>query len=84
MRGPRHNIHRSGVEGEVGDLLPLSTLFAPDEDLAVIAGGSEDVAVLRVGLVAGRGQVLGAGIEWQENRGYGREKRRGGGRGADP
>lgn len=39
------------MEGEVVDALPLAvlgTLFFPDEDLAVEAGGGEDVAVLRM------------------------------------
>lgn len=53
------------MEGEVGDPLPLGVLFAPDEDLAVIAGGGEDVAVFWVSLIIKRGgpaleQCLGA------------------------
>lgn len=34
------------MEGNLVDFLPCAGLFAPDEDLAVIRGGGEDVAVL--------------------------------------
>lgn len=37
------------MEGEVEDALPLGALFAPDEDLAVVARRGEDVAVFGVG-----------------------------------
>jgi hypothetical protein len=36
------------VQGKVEDLLPLVGLLAPDEDLAVVAGRGQDVAVLGV------------------------------------
>ena len=51
MRGPGDEIHGCGVEGELVDFLPLTRLFAPDEHFAVVRGGGEDVAVLRVSLL---------------------------------
>ena len=50
VRGPRHNVHRGGMQGEVEDFLPLRVLLPPDEHFAVVAGGGEDVTVLRMGL----------------------------------
>ena len=41
------------MEVEVGDFGPLRRLLAPDEDLAVVGGGCEDVAVFGVGLSKG-------------------------------
>lgn len=38
------------MQGEVGDLLPLGRLFAPDQDFTVVAGGGEDIAIFGVGL----------------------------------
>lgn len=46
MWGPGNEVYRCGVEGDVVDLLPRAVLLAPDEDLAVVGGRSEDVAVL--------------------------------------
>jgi hypothetical protein len=37
-----------GMQGNFVDLLPGRRLLAPDDDLAVVRGGCEDVAVLRV------------------------------------
>lgn len=34
--GPAHDVDGGGVEGEVGDFLPLAVLFAPDQDFAVV------------------------------------------------
>jgi hypothetical protein len=46
MRGPRNKVDGSRVYGDFVDLLPGVGLFAPDEDLAVVGTGGEDVAVL--------------------------------------
>ena len=48
MWGPGDNVDRGGVEGEVEDALPLIALLAPDENLAVVACGSQDITVLGV------------------------------------
>ena len=53
VRGPGDDVDRGLVQGEVVDALPLGgllgALFLPDEDLAVVARGGEDVAVLGMG-----------------------------------
>ena len=36
--GPRHDVDRGLVQGEVEDALPGAGLLAPDEDFAVVAG----------------------------------------------
>lgn len=55
MRRPRDDVHRSIVVGEISHFLPLTGLFAPDKDFAVVRGGSDDVAVFRVSLGNGMG-----------------------------
>ena len=45
---PCDEVDRGGVEGDLIYLLPAVGLLAPDEDLAVVRGGSENVAVLGV------------------------------------
>jgi hypothetical protein len=48
--GPRDDVDRGLVQGEVVDSLPLAAvlgaLFFPDEDLSVVASRCQDVAVL--------------------------------------
>jgi hypothetical protein len=48
MRCPGDVVDRCSVERNVVDLLPGTALFAPDEDLAVVGGRCENVAVLGV------------------------------------
>lgn len=55
MRRPRDDVHGSIVVGEIGHFLPLTGLLAPNKDFAVVRGGSDDVAVLRVSLGKGSG-----------------------------
>jgi hypothetical protein len=50
VRRPGDEVDGRGVQGYFVDLRPLVAGLAPDEDLAVVRGGSEDVAVLGVGL----------------------------------
>jgi hypothetical protein len=38
------------MQGEFGNFLPLTALFAPDEDFGIIRGGSNDVAIFGVSL----------------------------------
>lgn len=45
---PRDNIDRSFVQRKIENLLPRALLLAPDEDLAVVAGGGKNVAVFGV------------------------------------
>lgn len=51
------------MKGKVKDFLPLPVLLTPYEDLAVVAGGGEDVAVFGVRLwgssVEGTGECGG-------------------------
>lgn len=51
MGSPGDDIDRRLVQGEVVDALPLAVrgaLLLPDEDLAIVSGRREDVAVLRM------------------------------------
>jgi hypothetical protein len=48
MGRPGDDVDGSGMQGDFVDLLPGRRLFAPDDDLAVVRGGCEDVAVLGV------------------------------------
>lgn len=43
---PGDDVDRGGVEGDFVDLLPGRRLLAPDDDLAVVRGGCEDISVL--------------------------------------
>lgn len=45
---PRDDVDRGLVQRKVEDLLPRALLLAPDEDLAVVAGRGENVAVFGV------------------------------------
>lgn len=36
MGRPAHDVDGGGVQGEVGDFLPLTVLLAPDQDFAVV------------------------------------------------
>jgi hypothetical protein len=47
---PSDEVYAGVVESNFVDLLPLVRGFLPDEDLAVIGGGCEYVAVLRMSL----------------------------------
>ncbi len=48
MRRPGDVVDGCGVERDVVDLLPGATLFAPNEDLAIVRRRSENVAILGV------------------------------------
>jgi hypothetical protein len=48
MGCPCNEVDRGSVESDLIYLLPAVGLFAPDEDLAVVRGRSEDIAVLGV------------------------------------
>lgn len=41
-------VDRSGMERNVVNLLPGAALFAPDEDLAVVGGRCENIAIFGV------------------------------------
>jgi len=45
-RRPGDEVDGCGVESEFVDALPLSVLFAPDEDATVVGGGCKNRAVL--------------------------------------
>ena len=49
--GPGDEIDRGSVQGDIVDFLPLGRLFAPNENLAVVGRGGEDVAVFGMGLI---------------------------------
>jgi hypothetical protein len=53
MRRPRDDIYGSIVQGEVGNFLPLSGLFPPDQNFAIVGRRSDDVAIFRVSLGKG-------------------------------
>lgn len=48
VRRPGDVVDGGGVERDIVDLLPGARLFAPNEDLAIVRGRGEDVAILGV------------------------------------
>lgn len=48
MGCPCNKVDRGSVESDLVNLLPAVGLLAPDEDLAIVRGGGEDVAILGV------------------------------------